>query len=87
MIAVKYALYPCLVERQQEVKTTMNNKIKTMAGLALLTALIAVLQFVGGMIPPVGGFSISLVLIPSSSAQPFTARRQAHSWAVYLAQS
>ena len=42
----------------------MNNKIKTMAGLALLTALIAVLQFVGGMIPPVGGFSISLVLIP-----------------------
>ena len=27
-------------------------------------ALVIVLQFVGGMIPPVGGFSISLVLIP-----------------------
>lgn len=43
----------------------MNNvKIKRMAGLALLMALVVVLQFVGGMIPPVGGFSISLVLIP-----------------------
>ena len=42
----------------------MNSKIKTMVGLALLTALVAVLQFVGAMIPPVGGFSISLVLIP-----------------------
>ena len=35
-----------------------------MAGIALLMALVIVLQFVGGMIPPVGGFSISLVLIP-----------------------
>lgn len=35
-----------------------------MVGLALLIALIVVLQFVGGMIPPIGGFSISLVLIP-----------------------
>ena len=43
----------------------MNNaKIKRMAGIALLTALVIVLQFLGGMIPPVGGFSISLVLIP-----------------------
>ena len=43
----------------------MNNaKIKRMAGIALLMALVIVLQFVGGMIPPVGGFSISLVLIP-----------------------
>ena len=43
----------------------MNNaKIKRMAGIALLMALVVVLQFVGGMIPPIGGFSISLVLIP-----------------------
>lgn len=43
----------------------MNNvKVKRMAGIALLMALVIVLQFVGGMIPPIGGFSISLVLIP-----------------------
>lgn len=43
----------------------MNNaKIKRMAGIGLLMALVVVLQFIGGMIPPVGGFSISLVLIP-----------------------
>ena len=43
----------------------MNNaKIKRMAGIALLMAMVVVLQFIGGMIPPVGGFSISLVLIP-----------------------
>lgn len=41
-----------------------NSKIKRMAGIALLMAMVVVLQFVGGMIPPVGGFSISLVLIP-----------------------
>ena len=42
----------------------MNKELKKMVGIALLTALVVVLQFVGGMIPPVGGFSISLVLIP-----------------------
>lgn len=43
----------------------MNNaKIKRMAGIGLLMALVVVMQFIGGMIPPVGGFSISLVLIP-----------------------
>jgi len=41
-----------------------NNKIGRMAGIALLMALVVVMQFIGGMIPPVGGFSISLVLIP-----------------------
>lgn len=41
-----------------------NNKIKRMAGIALLMAMVVVMQFLGGMIPPVGGFSISLVLIP-----------------------
>ena len=35
-----------------------------MATIGLLMALVVVLQFVGGMIPPIGGFSISLVLIP-----------------------
>ena len=39
-------------------------EIKRMAALSLLIAMILVLQFIGGMIPPVGGFSISLVLIP-----------------------
>ena len=41
-----------------------NTKIKRMAGISLLIALVVVLQMVGGMIPPIGGFSISLVLIP-----------------------
>ena len=41
-----------------------NRKIKQMAGLGLLIALVVVLQSLGGMIPPIGGFSISLVLIP-----------------------
>lgn len=41
-----------------------NQKIKRMAGIGLLMALVVVLQFVSSMIPAVGGFSISLVLIP-----------------------
>lgn len=41
-----------------------NGKIKRMAGIALLMGMVVVMQFIGGMIPPVGGFSISLVLIP-----------------------
>lgn len=41
-----------------------NQKIKRMAAVALLMALVVVMQFVSGLIPPVGGFSISLVLIP-----------------------
>ena len=35
-----------------------------MAGIALLMALVVVMQFLSSMIPPVGGFTISLVLIP-----------------------
>ena len=35
-----------------------------MTAVAFLMALVVVLQLVGGMIPPVGGFTISLVLIP-----------------------
>lgn len=42
----------------------MNKKIRKMTGVALLMALVVVLQLLGGMIPPVGGFTISLVLIP-----------------------
>lgn len=42
----------------------MNTKLRKMTGVALLMALVVVLQLLGGMIPPVGGFTISLVLIP-----------------------
>lgn len=41
-----------------------NGKLQRMTGIALLMALIVVLQLLSGMIPPVGGFTISLVLIP-----------------------
>ena len=41
-----------------------NAKIKRMAAVALLMALVLVMQFISGLIPPVSGFSISLVLIP-----------------------
>lgn len=41
-----------------------NKNVKRMAGIALLMAMVVVLQMIGGMIPPIGGFSISLVLIP-----------------------
>ena len=41
-----------------------NSKISSMVGIALLMALVVVMQFISGMIPPVAGFSISLVLIP-----------------------
>ena len=42
----------------------MNKRIKKMVGIALLMALVVVMQFLGGLIPPIGGFTISLVLIP-----------------------
>lgn len=41
-----------------------NAKIKRMASIALLMALVVVMQFISGLIPQVSGFSISLVLIP-----------------------
>ena len=42
-----------------------NARIKSMVGIALLMAMVIVLQFVSSSIPPIGGFvSISLVLIP-----------------------
>ncbi len=41
-----------------------NQKIKRMATIALLMALVVVMQFISGLIPPIGGFSFSLVLIP-----------------------
>ena len=41
-----------------------NEKLKRMVGIALLMSLVVVMQFLSGIIPPVGGFSISLVLIP-----------------------
>lgn len=41
-----------------------NGRIKRMVGMAFLIAMIIVLQLIGGIIPPIGGVSISLVLIP-----------------------
>ena len=41
-----------------------NLKITRMVTIALLMALVVIMQLLTGMIPPVGGFSISLVLIP-----------------------
>ena len=42
-----------------------NAKVKRMVGIALLMAMVIVLQFVSSSIPPIGGIvSISLVLIP-----------------------
>ena len=41
-----------------------NSKLGRMTGVALLMALVFVMQFLSGIIPPIGGFSISLVLIP-----------------------
>ena len=41
-----------------------NPKIKRMVGIALLMAMVVVMQALSGIIPPIGGFSISLVLIP-----------------------
>lgn len=35
-----------------------------MVGIAFMMALVVVMQSISGMIPPIGGFSISLVLIP-----------------------
>ncbi len=41
-----------------------NSKLKRMTGMALLMALVVVMQFISGVIPSFGGFSFSLVLIP-----------------------
>ena len=41
-----------------------NEKVKRMVGIALLMALVVIMQFISSVIPPVGGFAISLVLIP-----------------------
>ncbi len=41
-----------------------NARIKKMTTIAILMALVVVMQFISGIIPPIGGFSLSLVLIP-----------------------
>ncbi len=41
-----------------------NSKVKRLVGIALMMALIVVLQALSAAIPPIGGFPISLVLIP-----------------------
>ena len=40
------------------------NNIRRMTGIAMLMALIIVLQFLGSVLTSASGFSISLVLIP-----------------------
>ncbi len=50
--------------RDSKEETELNKQIRKMTAVALLMALVVVLQLAGGMIPPVGGFTISLVLIP-----------------------
>ena len=42
----------------------MNNKTKNMVGIALFTAIVVVLQFLGGGIKVGGMFSITVVLVP-----------------------
>jgi len=39
-------------------------KINRMVGIALLMAIVVVMQFLGGILTTASGFSISLVLIP-----------------------
>ena len=47
------------------MKTSVNKKVERMAQLALLVALVVVLQIISAMIPPIGGLvSITLTLIP-----------------------
>lgn len=41
-----------------------NKGIMKMVGIAFMMALVVVMQSISSMIPPIGGFSISLVLIP-----------------------
>lgn len=41
-----------------------NSKVKRMTFIGLLMAMVVVMQFITASIPPVSGFSISLVLIP-----------------------
>ena len=41
-----------------------NPKIKRMASIALLMAMVVVMQAISSIIPPISGFPISLVLIP-----------------------
>ena len=64
VVDIYFASHPHLTEGQLEVLQLKNSKIGRMPALALLIALIVVLQSLGGMIPPIGGFTISLVLIP-----------------------
>lgn len=43
---------------------SQNKGIMKMVGIAFMMALVIVMQSLSGIIPPIGGFSISLVLIP-----------------------
>ena len=51
------------VRRDSKEDKQVNNKTKNMVGVGLFTAIVVVLQFLGGGIR-FGMFSISLVLVP-----------------------
>ncbi len=59
-----FASHPERRSDSKEEFSLKNAKIKRMASIALLMALVVVMQFISSMIPPVSGFSFSLVLLP-----------------------
>lgn len=59
----QYALHPDFRSDSKE-DNMKNSNTKRMVGIALLIALVVVMQTISGIIPPIGGFSISLVLLP-----------------------
>lgn len=50
--------------KRRQTQKTQHEMVVKMAGMALLIALIVVMQYISGIIPPVAGFPITLVLIP-----------------------
>lgn len=63
MHPINYASHPGKFRRDSKEENKLNNKTKTMVGVGLFTAIVLVLQFLGGSIR-FGMFSISLVLVP-----------------------
>ena len=61
---IYFASHPHERRDSKEELQLKNAKIKRMSAIALLMALVVVMQFISGLIPSVSGFSFSLVLIP-----------------------
>ncbi len=61
-----FNLHPIRAVRRDSKEETQlkKEKLKRMTGIALLIALVVVMQSISSVIPPVSGFTISLVLIP-----------------------